>query len=141
MEVPDEITSEQAEIKWTVQLANKKASVNDRNPPKAGKKKDSKKLIIDPGPRTLTGPDQRKIFDTGKITFSDFPTIDVPLGEIRTEVSGCLFVLGGFGTSDSPSKPISIVSFYDNADWYDDTSDGPVTATVKIHGPGETFEA
>jgi hypothetical protein len=137
----NEITSEQAEIKWTVHLANKKASVNDRNPPKPGKKKDSKKLIINPGPRTLTGPDQREIFDSGKIKFSGFPLIVVPLGEIRTDKSCRLLVFGGFGKSDSPSKPIDLPSFYDNHDWYDDTSDGPVNATIKIRSTGEAFEA
>ncbi|TMQ04954.1 MAG: hypothetical protein E6J91_42020, partial [Deltaproteobacteria bacterium] len=51
-----ELTAADAEISWTVHLANKKAVTRN-----AGSAAD---LTIAPGPRTLTGPDQRKLFDT-----------------------------------------------------------------------------
>jgi hypothetical protein len=65
---------------------------------------DRQKLIIDPGPRTISG---RNIqgdpyhFDTGK-----FMGIKVPLGELRTDDAGRLIFLGGFGHSASAdNKP------------------------------------
>src|SRR5713101_875985 len=58
----DELTAANADITWTVQLVNKKAT-------NAGNAGSSPDLTIDAGPRTLNGPDQRKQFDTGTITF------------------------------------------------------------------------
>ena len=55
----------------------------------------------------------------------------LPLGEIRTDEKGRLVVLGGFGKSDSPVGN-EIVSYANNDGWYDDTSDGPVKATVVL---------
>lgn len=132
----NEITSEQADIRWSVHLANKKASVNNRN---SGPSND---LIIDSGIKTLSGPNQSQILDEGKIKFPSKPSINVPLGEIRTDEMCHLLVLGGSGNSDSPfAHPISITSFYNNAGWYDDVSDGPVNATIKFHDTGREFKA
>ena len=58
-----EITDAEAEINWTVHLVNAKAAHPDR-----GNTEPAGDLTIDPGPRTLTGPDQRKLFDNGTIT-------------------------------------------------------------------------
>jgi hypothetical protein len=74
------------------------------------------------------------LFDTGT-----FKTTVVPLGEIRTDAAGRLLVLGGTGKSASPSgapvyNPADPNSFNNANDWYDDISDGPVTATVSING-------
>jgi hypothetical protein len=65
--------------------------------------------------------------------------VAVYLGELRTDEKGRLLFLGGRGVSASPThQPI-----YDETDpnafinangWYDDASDGPVTATVSIQG-------
>lgn len=135
-----EITSEQAEITWTVELANKKAYSDGRNPTTVTER--DKDLIIQPGERTVTGPDKRQTFDTGRIKFSDCPEVIVPLGEIRTDKKGRLTVLGGFGKSGCPKvPPVPIDTFYYTPDWYDDISDGPITASVKIRTTGETFEA
>lgn len=137
-----EIQSDEADITWTVHLVNKKASVNDRNVAKLGDTLNPSDLIIDPGPKTLTGPNQSKLFDTGKIKFSTGDPVVVPLGEIRTDKFNHLIVLGGFGVSDSPgTHPIHVKSFYNNPGWYDDTSDGSVTATVKIRGTDKIYEA
>ena len=67
-----ELTASEATITWTVHLANKKAEWfefdgrdGEHNKPTAPRRnnkikdpKDRKKLIIDPGPRTITGPGQ-----------------------------------------------------------------------------------
>ena len=122
-------------------LVNKKASVNDRNVAKLGDTLNPSDLIIDPGPKTLTGSNQSKLFDTGKIKFSTGDPVVVPLGEIKTDKFSRLIVLGGFGVSDSPgTHPIHVKSFYNNPGWYDDTSDGSVTATVKIRGTDKIYE-
>jgi hypothetical protein len=67
----------------------------------------------------------------------------VLLGELRTDPTGHLLVLGGHGISRSPEgKPIGDEvldgerggSFYNNRGWFDDVSDGPVTAEIRIPG-------
>ncbi|WP_380676694.1 LodA/GoxA family CTQ-dependent oxidase [Salinigranum sp. GCM10025319] len=127
----EELTDEEAEISWTVHLANGKAA--ERTQP--GTDSD---LTIDPGSRTLDGPNDRTEFDSGTISFQGAPTRTVPLGEMRTDTDGKLIVLGGRGESDSPTGA-SISNFLNNNGWYDDVSDGPVTASVTIRDTGETF--
>ena len=148
-----ELTSQNADIKWTVHLANRKAqwyqfqaaldipdavnmSVPLRNSNVVGDARTS--LAIDPGERSITGASvsagAEHRFDTGK-----FKEVPVPLGEIQTDDAGHLLVLGGHGKSASPSDaPIFIPSdpnSFNNAnDWYDDISDGPVTASVTLDG-------
>jgi hypothetical protein len=152
-EVVSELTADSAKIEWTAHLANKKAhwyqfqaaldipdaanlSVPRRNPDVPTKARES--LAIDPGKRKIAGKSisggKDHLFDTG--TFKGTP---VPLGEIRTDESGRLLVLGGRGKSASPSgapilDPADPSSFNNANDWYDDISDGPVTAFVSIHG-------
>jgi L-Lysine epsilon oxidase N-terminal/L-lysine epsilon oxidase C-terminal domain/von Willebrand factor type A domain len=129
----EEITAAGADITWTVHLVNKKAVRRNLGTPEAD-------LTIDPGSRTLNGPDQRQEFDTGQIRFPGTPPVPVPLGEIRTDDEGQLLVLGGFGTSASPTNEL-IVSFLNNPGWYDDISDGSVRATVQFHDGGGSFDA
>ena len=150
--IVSELTADNADIKWTVHLANKKAqwyqfqaaldipeaatlSVPRRN----ASVKDRAMLAIDPGPRSIEGVSvsggSQHTFDTGIFK----GTVVVPLGEIRTDEAGRLLVLGGTGKSASPSgapvfNPADVNSFNNADDWYDDTSDGPVTATVSING-------
>jgi hypothetical protein len=57
----------------------------------------------------------------------------VPIGELRTDEAGRLLVLGGLGHSDSVKPNNAIRSFANNDFWYDDTSDGPVTASVLLN--------
>ena len=148
-----ELTPDNADIEWTVHLANKKAqwyqfqaaldipdavtlSVPRRNA--AIKFPDRGQLAIDPGPRSISGKSvsggKEHLFDTGT-----FKGTAVPLGEIRTDKAGRLIVLGGTGRSASPSNapifdPADPDSFNNANDWYDDISDGPVSATVSING-------
>jgi hypothetical protein len=128
----EEITDAEAEISWTVHLVNKKAAYPGR-----GNNEPAGDLTIDPGARTLTGPDQRQLLDTGTIRFAGQPTVTVPLGEIRSDDANHLLVLGGHGTSASPAGNF-IGNFWANAGWYDDVSDGKVTATVTIRADGST---
>lgn len=128
-----ELTAADAEITWTVHIANKKVATRY---PADGSAAD---LTIDPGPRTLTGPDQRSALDGGKITLPGASEIAVPMGEIRTDADGRLLVLGGFGTSASPTN--TSVGFPSSEGWYDDVADGSVAAHVKIHAGGGEHDA
>lgn len=66
------------------------------------------------------------MFNTGR-----FLGKRVYLGEIRTDHSGRLLVVGGRGKSFSPDgQPLT--TFANNYGWTDDTSDGPVTARVRL---------
>jgi hypothetical protein len=129
----EEITSAEADIAWTAHLINKKAA----NPGR-GNTESATDLTIDPGPRTLNGPNQRRLFDTGQIKFSGAPAQTVPLGEIRSDNENRLLVLGGFGMSGSPPGTALSGYFWASEDWYDDVSDGPVTATIKLHADNST---
>jgi hypothetical protein len=128
-----ELTADDATtIEWTVHLVNRKgaadrftgggrrnAGVDDRD-----------SLVIDPGPRTVTGREARSDpFDTGT-----FRGARVPLGELRTDDEGRLIVLGGLGHSASVPEDQDLPSFADNDGWHDDTSDGPVGAVVRVDG-------
>ena len=128
----EEITDAEAEITWTVHLVNNKAANPGRN-----NSESAADLTIDPDARTLNGPNQIEKFDTGQIDFSGASAVTVPLGEIRSDDDNHLLVLGGFGNSASPLGT-GIGGFWGNDDWYDDVSDGPVTATVKIRASNET---
>ena len=145
-----EITADDAEITWRVHVANRKAGWYQflnamdlgkfamttalRNKTITGA--DRLKLIIDPGSRSISGRNTQGDayhFDTG-----EFMGTKVPLGELRTDDAGRLIFLGGFGHSASyDQKPAT--TFANNDGWHDDTSDGPVRATVKIDG--KEFEA
>ncbi|MET8850102.1 LodA/GoxA family CTQ-dependent oxidase [Amycolatopsis sp. NPDC004625] len=140
--VPTELTAADATIEWTVHLVNRKAAAigfdqpGPRNSGVTGAARD--KLVIDPGARTLTGPDQRVVLDSGTFEVPGHAAVPVPLGEVRTDDDGHLLVLGGLGTSGTPAGA-ALQHFADNDGWHDDVADGPVTATVTIGG--QTFTA
>ena len=127
-----EIDDTDAEITWSVHLVNKKAAN-----PLRGNTESAADMTIDPGSRTLNGPNQSKAFDNGEIKFSGAPVTKVPLGEIRSDTNNRLIVLGGFGKAASPLGS-GISDFWENSDWYDDISDGPVTATIKLRSDNST---
>jgi hypothetical protein len=152
-DVVKELTSQNAKINWTVHVANRKAAWYRfiaaldipeaanmqcalRNPTVKGQVRDQ--LVIDPGPRSVAGRlrsgDPELRLDGG--TFKGEP---VSLGELRTDKKGRLLVLSGLGVSKSPGdaplyRKEDRDSFNNADDWYDDTSDGPVTAEVSIKG-------
>ncbi len=139
-----------ASITWKVHVANRKAGwyqFNNaldlpvlaipggfRNVSIAGD--DRKQLIIDPGPREISGASVSG--EAYKFTGGKFLDIEVPLGEVRTDDEGRLMVFGGDGHSASLNNEPAI-TFANNDGWHDDVSDGPIYATV--HYEGKEFEA
>lgn len=151
-------------IEWTVHLANKKAAWYNFQPirgegiypPSAGLRNaaapDRALLIIDPGPRTLTSPGQDAFFSRNSnpsgyaMTFPPSNlqpfTIDT-LGEIHTDSQGRLIVVGGLGHSgtDLAYPPVKDLDYANNDNWWDDTSDGPVSAKVFLSDSSEGINA
>lgn len=137
--VVQELTAADADIEWTVHVANHKASwyafqraldladsvpTPRRNAEFGGSRR---MLEIDPGPRTIAGTRQRQELDGGS-----FLGREVSLGEIRTDSAGRLLLFGGLGDSGSPIQ--APITGLNNDGWYDDCSDGPVTARVRLAG-------
>ncbi|WP_093804148.1 LodA/GoxA family CTQ-dependent oxidase [Streptomyces sp. Wb2n-11] len=132
------------DIRWTVHLANKKAAWYQFHIPldipeaaklpkeQRGRRnaqvtgQDRHKLVNDPGLHAIRASmGESAAFDTGKIMDRV-----VPLGSIRTEPhTGRLLVTGGDGASASWSDG-SISGVANNDTWYDNVSDGPVTAEI-----------
>jgi len=137
-----------AQIEWRVELANEKASAGwfqsegvpedvtkPRNPGVA-----QAALIIKPSFPPISGETQKVVATTeGK-----FKGQTVVLGALRTDAKGRLLVLGGSGKSasipaglplgDGSQGPSGANSFANNEGWFDDVSDGPISATVTIAG-------
>jgi hypothetical protein len=146
-----ELTAADAEVRWTVHVANRKAAWYDwaialdipeaagtavplRNPTVTGDARAG--LAIDPGPCTISGPGQS---GAQYQLNGAFQGTKVYLGEVRTDDAGRLIFVGGKGVSASPTgKPIfpkeKEYPFINADGWYDDASDGPVTAEVSIGG-------
>ncbi len=158
-----------ARIEWTVHLANKKAAwfifdpirgvtgdVTEGTPyppdwplrnqdwiPASQPEERRRRLVINPGRRTLTGANQRVEIEKGN--GGGFPeTWPGPLvggaeitslGTMVTDEKGRLMAAGGFGISgaaepDAVPDDGRLGSFVNNDKWFDDVSDGPVTARV-----------
>jgi hypothetical protein len=132
-----EITADEAEIEWSVHLANTKASwfeFHGRFGPTAIPRNkfetDRTSLNIDPGLRRITG--REKHGSTYQFESGAFRGKKVPLGEVRTDEAGRLIVLGGFGHSACVPEGGLITNYANNNGWHDDISDGPVTAKVRL---------
>jgi len=132
-----------AEIIWQVELANTKAAWYGFQlaldipeaasaPPTVLRNAavaDRSTLSILPGPRSVAGANAKPaLFDSGA-----FVGRKVYLGEILTDAAARLLVLGGRGVSASSDGSWAI-TFANNEGWFDDVSDGPVTATVSLNG-------
>ena len=157
-EVIGELTADTADIRWTVHVANSKAAwyqwtmaldipeaagsqIPRRNKSVTGAGR--KGLVIDGGPKSISG----KGMQGAPYEFrGQFQGVDVYLGEVRTDDSGRLLFLGGHGVSASPTgstifNPDDPNGFINADGWYDDMSDGPVTAEVTIAGRSIPVEA
>lgn len=153
-------------IEWTVHVANKKAAwysfsellgnlyySGSYTPANSYRDKhvefrnasvtapaDRQRLIIDPGPRTLTGRHQRVEFSRDTIptqySHGSFPNADPSqgypintLGSAVTDDAGRLVVIGAYGRAGG-DEPISS---YGGADtWYDDIADGSVSCRLTL---------
>jgi hypothetical protein len=150
-------------IEWTVHLANKKTVWFEFivNAGETGYAPDHplrnaavtdpaerEKMIIDPGPRTLRKPGESAAFSRDHNP-DDYPMTFPPedlqpagidsLGEILTDDEGRLTVLGGYGASGSTDAKPYLDDYANNDRWWDDTSDGPVTARV-VMSDGRTVD-
>ncbi|MFN0215146.1 MAG: LodA/GoxA family CTQ-dependent oxidase [Saprospiraceae bacterium] len=112
-------------------------------------------LIIDPGPQTVAGqknhgPQSASFSRSGNPNYATvFPPPLQPnsidsLGDlIATETKDKnlrLLVLGGFGNSGSMNSGFGephVETYANNDGWFDDTSDGPVTATLIYLGEAD----
>lgn len=146
-----ELTCDDADIRWTVHVANRKAAwyqwaIALDIPEAAGSElplrndtvtgADRAGLAIDPGPCSIAGPRQGGAPYELNGAFQGTP---VNLGQLLTDDAGRLVFLGGRGVSASPTGapiyPKEMENAFINANgWYDDASDGPVTAEVSIGG-------
>lgn len=147
-------------ITWTVHLANKKAAwyqfselkgnllfpdnsyakwdVDLRNKSVEGEEA-RQKLIVDPGPRTISGRKKSIDFSENTVPSSykkaSFPEADKlkygtlveSLGDLKTDDDGRLVVLGGFGHAGG-NEPLT--SYGGSDTWHDDISDGSVHCEV-----------
>ncbi|MDU8910758.1 LodA/GoxA family CTQ-dependent oxidase [Aestuariicoccus sp. MJ-SS9] len=138
-----ELTAENAQIEWRVELANQKSSWYQfqlaMDIPEFADAPPSLQRNADVGDRaSLTiAPSRQKISGCN----ADGPAFDdgaflgtkVYLGELKTDEKGRLIVLGGRGHSASHDGSPAI-TFANNEGWHDDTSDGPVHAHVTYEG-------
>ena len=150
------------DIEWQVYVANKKACWYEFDttqgehgypngyPRRNADVTDRDRLIIDPGPRSVNHTTKRRAsFDrSGEGNYATtFPPPDLTpfpidtLGDMVADDSGRLLVLGGHGRSGSeksgPGEP-HISNYANNDGWYDDTSDGPVMARLKMYAENVT---
>lgn len=139
-----ELTSENAELVWNAHLANQKSSWYEFQlamdipeaadaPPSLLRNNDvadRSRLLIDGGSQHIQGVNA----DGSSSQFiGHFMGHEVYLGEMRTDDKGRLLMLGGHGKSANVKGDLA-VTFANNAGWYDDIADGPVTAQVCFEG-------
>jgi hypothetical protein len=148
-----------AAISWTVHLANKKASFRQFLGP-AGEASpyvspnavttpgglrnasvsNRSALEIDFGARSISGASHPPVSfapsgapgETYPVKADGTPVIDY-LGQLRTDDAGRLIVLGGMGKGGySAATQPDLPTYANNDGWFDDASDGPVTATITL---------
>jgi hypothetical protein len=132
-----QLAPDKVDITWSVHLVNRKAAApsflagggpntttgNRRNGATGDDAIDAD-LIIDAKVQALTGTSQPALELKGQ-----FKGNEVILGHISTDADGRLIAAGGFGRSASIDGS-AIGNFADNDRWFDDSSDGPVEATI-----------
>jgi L-lysine epsilon oxidase-like protein len=124
-------------------------SLRNTTPPLTDPDARRKQWVIDPGPRTVGTPGTSVEFQKGggggfpetwpgPFLNGNSPGIDT-LGLMQLQPDFSLTVVGGSGNSGSINNS-SIVNYANNPGWFDDSSDGPVTATL-ILNDGSRVEA
>jgi len=138
-------------VTWQVTLANKKAGWYEFNGAdlvaqilggqtqgvavRNADVKPEERRGLDIGPATLAVEGRSQSGGgtlQGEFVMSGHTAAPVTLGELRTDVAGRLLVLGGGGRSESVRPDNPLRNYANNDAWFDDTSDGPVTAEVKF---------
>jgi len=148
-----ELTAADADITWTVHLANSKAAwyrftlaldtpeaTAPSLPPELRSRRRNadvvgaarRQLIIDPGPRSIRGANTQG--PAYRLDGGAFLGLPVSLGEVRTGGAGNLLVFGGLGQSGTPRPHNPVTTFGNNDGWHDDVADGPVSARVVLGG-------
>ncbi len=128
-----EITKADATITWHARLVNRKAAefrftdATQRRNNATGNDATDSDLIIDSGVVKATGTAPVNLI-------GQFRGQAVRLGDVRLEPDGQLIVCGGFGRSESTAAVPAIQGFADSDDWFDDVSDGPIHATLRLNG-------
>jgi hypothetical protein len=117
-------------IEWTVHLVNKKDAVRRPPVPPAAPiavqlEPGRENRVIDGGKQTITAG-QAAVIEGSYLGHK------VKLGDLRTDPSGNLLVLGGSGISKTYEGAPMGADFYNNPGWHDDVSDGPVTAKITL---------
>ncbi len=150
-----EITAADADITWSVELGNRKAAwqefqgLNRNTSLRNGKTPSGKRHLLNilPTPRSVNLSNPSAKFDDGSCTFwngNQSKTVKgIMLGELKMSKQGELRVLAGFGISQSPFNT-TLTNYANNDGWCDDVADGPVNATVMLHGTkgtGQIFHA
>ena len=148
-------------IRWTAHVANKKsiwyefstnlgqdgyASNHPLRNAFVTDETERTQMIIDPGAHTVENPGDIQTFD--RATTADgnrrFPPSDIlpcaidSLGEMQMTDAGELLVVGGYGHAGSDDAHSTIHEYANNDGWYDDTSDGPVSATIILNDGQDT---
>jgi hypothetical protein len=141
-----ELTEAEAKIEWSVHLKNTKAvgrrfagvlhpDEEQRNSKWLKKGNDENELVLDPGVQTVS---KRKMI--ARLRCASFMGVrfdpSLELGRlIYEEGTGRLTVLGGSGRAGTPHPhiyPLEKGDFANHDGWFDDISDGVVTAKVVL---------
>ena len=142
-------------IGWTVHVANRKASFCNfagqkgaedtpyfssyapeemRNGNVKGLQNRKDALDLDPGPASIEG---------GVGSIVDLAITRPPrnkltriksLGQLRSDAEGRLIFIGGRGIAEAVPKSAKLREYANNPGWFDDVSDGPVTADLVVDG-------
>lgn len=144
-----EITHQNAQISWSVHLANTKAAwyefsnpldngdldpglpTEKRNRRIRSDRERERRLVIDGGVVSIHGrsTNAKGVDPRYAIEGAFWGAEKVRLGHLRTDPEGRLIVMPPDGISRSPMHQ-AITSITDNDGWYDDWSDGPIGAAV-----------
>lgn len=148
------------DVKWTAYLANKKSAwyqfrelegengyAPDHPLRNADVTQNQKRqnLITDPGPQSVYGfaangktsaaftrgqnPGYAQTFPPTGLLPNEVDSLGAVMTNVDPNKHPRLLVLGGFGNSGSTRPPV-IENYVNNDGWFDDISDGPVTATL-----------
>jgi hypothetical protein len=152
-----EVTAATDRVRWTVSIANTKAAwygfnnpldLGEVAPGLPGARRNQfiadadreRMLVIDPGPTSIAGVNTNPVGADARYRMVGrfWDTMDVKLGDLRTDDRGRLIVVPGDGVSQSaiPNNPID--NFADNDGWHDDWADGWVKAEVTL-GDGRSL--